>query len=161
MKRKNLIIMVSSLVMLIAYFVLPTISGIRIPEYDPFRTQDAAHTMFDMLTGQAPTIAFLMFLLLLLAPLCLLPYAFRNKLKKKAPFVAKLLLPQKIAYLLPLILIISLRLLMKSFMQTGTDLSRTPVFGSGFYLYLIAAIVVAVLLLVRRQGEQDAKGNRK
>lgn len=161
MKRKELIIMVCSLVMLIAYFVLPTISGIRIPEYDLSRTEDSPNTLFNMLTDKAPATAFIIFLLLLIAPLYLLLDAFRDKLKKAIPFIKSVRLPQKMAYLLPLILIICLRLLMKSFMQTGIDLPRDPVFGSGFYLYSIAAIVVAIMPWISCRSLKEAEGNTK
>ena len=143
MKKKNLIIVVASCIMLLAYFALPCISGIRIPELDPSRTESTAHSLFDMLTDKAPTMAFLIFLLLLLAPLYLLLDAYLEK------FIKKVILPRKIVFLLPLILIVCLRVLMNSFMSTGNDLPRVGVFGIGFYLYLAAAVVVAVLPWVK------------
>lgn len=137
MKKKNLIIVIASCVMLLAFLVFAYI-----------KFGDKSTSMFDMMKNDAPIMAFLILLLLLLSPIYLLLDSFRENLKKNIPVVEKIVIPEKVALLLPLILFFLYFFYLKSMPLIG-DLMKEGTYGLGFYLYLLAGIAVAVLPWVK------------
>lgn len=131
MTKRKLINTVACGLMIMAHLFMPIVSvkvmGIEIINWI---------SMFEALTGNKNVFWFLVLLLLLLVPIYLLLDIFREKV----PFMQKIVIPPKIATLLPLVL--SILIIFDFF--AGNDMVKKEI-GLGYYIYLLAAIVVAVL----------------
>ena len=162
MKNKKLIIVVASCLMLLAYFAMPYIASIKVSSFGMSQTEKVNLSLFEGLKEATTVLDFLFMLLVLLAPLYLLLDVFRNKLKESVPAVEKMIIPEKVALLLPLIFIILERLFDDEIEPIANEIAQglanfSVQYGSGFYLYLVAAIVVAVLPWVKHPLLEEEK----
>ncbi|MBQ7461718.1 MAG: hypothetical protein IJS63_05610 [Bacteroidaceae bacterium] len=160
MKKKNLIIVIASCVMLLAYFVLPFITGVKASAFGESETQNTDDTvsMFYMLKDSGtPALSIILLVLTLCSSLYLLLDSFRDKLKDFS-FIEKIVIPEKVAFLLPVILVLLVRFLYKPKgmeLLSGLGAKISMVYGMGFYLFLLAAIVVAALVWVKSPALEE------
>lgn len=155
MKNKNLIIVVAGCLMLLAYFALPYVASIKVSSFGMSHSEKVNLSLFDGLKEASTILDFLLMLLVLLAPLYLLLDVFRDKLKESVPAVEQIVIPEKVVSLLPLIFIILERLFDDELEPVANTIAQglanfSVQYGSGFYLYLFAAIVVAVLPWIKQ-----------
>lgn len=130
MERKRLITVVASALMILAFIGLPVIS------VSTFRF---SATMLDMLLKNSSIMFTLLLLLMLLTPIYLIMDVYRERL----PFMEKIKIPSKITSLVPLVCFIIYTFAFSS----GKGI--TPDKGSGYYIYALAAIVVAALPFIK------------
>lgn len=136
MKKRQLTVVVASALMVLAHVALPLIT---VPK------MNFSVTMFKMLTGNSSVWGFILLLLALLVPLYLLLDVFREKV----PALAKVVIPAKVASLLPIIVVVLLTFEISG--NKGIPVDK----GIGYYIYLLAAIVVAVLPYVKHPALED------
>lgn len=133
MNKRMLINVVASGLMVLAHLFMPLWSmKVKVMVIG---IVDSA-SMFRTLTETKNIFWFLVLLLLLLVPIYLLLDIFREKI----PFMKKVVIPSKVATLLPLVLSI----LITFDLLSVPDMVEIEL-GFGYYIYLLAAIVVAVL----------------
>lgn len=137
MKKRDLIVVVASGIMLFAFLALPVLS---------VKTFGFSLTMFKILINSKSLWFSIVLLLMLLAPLYLIFDKYREKLK----FMAKIVIPSKIATLLPIILF-----LLFLYGINSTSRGVTPTKDVGFYFYFLAAIVVAILPFIKHGALED------
>lgn len=130
MERKRLIVVIASALMILAFIGLPVIS---------VSTFGFSATMLDMLMKNSSIMFTLLLLLMLFAPIYLILDVYRDRL----PFMDKIKIPTKIALLVPIICFIIYTIVLSS----GKGI--TPDKDSGYYIYLLAAIVIAILPFVK------------
>lgn len=162
MKKKNLIVVVASCLMLLAYFAMPYIASFKVSSFGISHAEKLNLSLFDDLKDADSVFDFLFTLLLLLSPLYLLMDVFREKLKENVPIVEKIVIPEKVALTLPLELIVITGLFINSIKPALNELVQglakfSVEYGSGFYLYLVAAIVVAALPWVKHPLLEEEK----
>ena len=163
MKNKRIIIVVASCLMLLAYFAMPY-ANIKVSSF--LMSDELSFTQFDDLKDADTILDFLLSLLILLSPLYLLLDVFRENLQEIVPIVKKIIISEKVTLLLPLILIVFQRLYVESIIPAFNEIIEaysegyadfSIEYGSGFYLYLVAAIVVAVLPWVKQSLLEEEK----
>lgn len=132
MERKRLIVVIASALMILAFIGLPVIS---------VSTFGFSATMLDMLMKNSSIMFTLLLLLMLLAPIYLIIDVYRDRL----PFMEKVKIPAKIASLIPVVCFIIFTIVLSS----GSGRGIKPDKDSGFYIYLLVAIVIAVLPYVK------------
>lgn len=154
MKNKRLIIIVACSLMIVAYFTIPVIASIKVTVMGISQSTKYSIYMFRALTSNNTSFwFFLIYFLLLLAPIYLLMDVYRKKIQEKISVMAKIVIPEKVAMLLPLILIILLALSISNTIGSNASV----VYGIGFYLYLLAAIVLAILPWVNNPLLENGK----
>lgn len=132
MERRRLIVVVASALMILAFIGLPVIS---------VSTFGFSATMLEMLFKNSSVMFVLLQLLMLLAPIYLILDVYRDRLT----FMEKIKIPAKIVSLIPVICFIIFTIVLSS----GSGRGVKPDKGSGYYIYLLASIVVAVLPYVK------------
>lgn len=130
MERRSLIVVIASALMILAFIALPVISVSGF---------GFSATMLDMLMKNSSVMYTFLLLLILLAPIYLILDVYREKLS----FMEKIKIPSKIASLVPLVCFIIYTFAFSS----GKGI--TPDKGSGYYIYALAAIVVAALPFIK------------
>lgn len=147
---KKSITAIASCLMLLAYFALP---------YFKLGTY-VSDSMLDLMDErEVPIMVIVTSLLLLVSPLYLLLYAFRDKLGRRISIVGRRAIPEKAALTLPLILFICLTLLIESTLWGEAEAKGT--YGPAFYLYLLAAIAAAAMTQVKHpKTERKAKAKK-
>lgn len=130
MERRSLIVVIASALMILAFIALPVISVSGF---------GFSATMLDMLMKNSSVMYTFLLLLILLAPIYLILDVYREKLS----FMEKIKIPSKIAPLVPLVCFIIYTFAFSS----GKGI--TPDKGSGYYIYALAAIVVAALPFIK------------
>ena len=135
MERKRLIVVIASALMILAFIGLPVIS---------VSTFGFSATMLDMLMKNSSIMFTLLQLLMLLAPIYLIMDVYRDRL----PFMEKVKIPTKITSLIPVVCFIIFTIVLSS----GSGRGIKPDKDSGYYIYLLAAIAIAILPFVKHQS---------
>ena len=135
MERRSLITVIASALMILAFITLPVISVSGF---------GFSATMWDMLMKNSSIMYTLLLLLMLLTPIYLILDVYREKMS----FMEKIKISSKIASLIPIICFIILAI------NIATGKGVTPNKGSGYYIYALAAIVVAALPFIKHPSPE-------
>lgn len=127
MKKKDLIAAIAGCLMLLAYLVMPYV------KFGP-----ASVSMYDVLKNDFSIFS----LLFLLSSVFLVVFSLREKFG----IADKIAVPEMVAFLLPVIFLLCMILFKSKEMKAAMMLAS---YGIGFYLCVLAAIVVAVLPWVK------------
>lgn len=133
MERRSLITVIASALMILAFITLPVISVSGF---------GFSATMWDMLMKNSSIMYTLLLLLMLLTPIYLILDVYREKMS----FMEKIKISSKIASMVPLVCFIIYTFALSS----GKGI--TPDKGSGYYIYALAAIVVAALPFIKHSS---------
>ena len=124
---------IASALMLLAFIALPVISVSGF---------GFSATMLDMLMKNSSVMYTFLLLLMLLAPIYLILDVYRERLS----FMEKIKIPSKMASLIPIICFIILAITI----ATGKGIA--PDKGSGYFIYALAALVVAALPYIKHSS---------